>query len=61
MKAIKAIFTWALLTAAMTGFAWLYVQAWDAEWAERDAKMRERGIIEPWEKPAGFIETARGR
>jgi hypothetical protein len=42
MKAIKAICTWALLTAAMTGFAWLYVQAWDAEWEQREAKMQER-------------------
>jgi hypothetical protein len=42
MKAIKTICTWALLTAAMTGFAWLYVQAWDAEWEQREAKMQER-------------------
>lgn len=59
--AMKWLCAWAAIAALGVAAAMAFVQAWDAEWEQREAKMRERGIIEPWEKPAGFFDTVRRR
>lgn len=44
MKAMRWFGTWALLAALGVGMAWLYVQAWDAEWDARMRKLAERRV-----------------
>jgi hypothetical protein len=49
---IKWIGTWALIVAFSVGMAWLFVQAWDAEWTARMASLaRHQAWVAEQQRP----------